>query len=123
MLMLMMEEPGFRRELCATGVVPHLVAIATTPEVAGSHPLVKPFLLTTEAEEFEMRQLAWTCLTSMCHEAGCRAEAVQGGLLNAMLMYVDVEILGGQGEQSAVVQRWTPSQLVPHSQPFCLLSF
>eukprot|EP00873_Tetraselmis_striata_P001553 jgi/Tetstr1/421817/TSEL_012718.t1 len=111
MLILMMDEPGFRQELCASGVVPHLVAVSTTPEVAPSHPLVKPFLLTTEPEELEMRQLAWTCLTSMCHEAGCREEAVRGGLLNAMLMYLDVEVRGGQGDQAAVVQRWTPSQL------------
>jgi len=111
MMILLLDEPGFRSALVHAGTPTWLTAVCTVPELSDSHPLVKPFMLTVDASDFELRELALSCLVSLCQDPVARAEAYGGGFLQALLLYVDVSALGcATGHIHPAIARWAPEQ-------------
>uniref|UniRef100_A0A061QTH0 Flagellar associated protein n=1 Tax=Tetraselmis sp. GSL018 TaxID=582737 RepID=A0A061QTH0_9CHLO len=112
LMLLMMEEQGFREVLCEHGVHAKLAALCTVPELAEPGGSVPAFAVSTDPVDFELRQISWSCLLGLCREPGAVDVALEQGLLQALLIYVDVEALGfGGGCQAPVLARWNAEQL------------
>lgn len=66
---------------------------------------LKPFNQTQQAEDLEMKRLAWNLTGELCQNEQCLKEAVGLGLLRSLLMYVDEE------SAASLAARWPPDQL------------
>lgn len=120
MMVLLMDEPGFRATLCAAGTVSLLAAVSTVPDVADASPYVKPFLLTVEPPDFELRQLSWSCLAALCDDQGALRTAIESGFLRVLLLWADVAALGkASGDKDPAIGRWMPAQQVRHAAGPC----
>lgn len=78
------------------GLAEALLAVSTSPElgVPEHDGIVKPWALTTEDLDYEMRQLAWRAVTAMCVHCGAGSHVValasRWGLMRVLLAFVEL---------------------------------
>eukprot|EP00899_Mesostigma_viride_P002503 jgi/Mesvir1/12253/Mv00470-RA.2 len=90
-------------------LLPLLVAAAVTPEILPFGDIIKPFALTTEPEDYEMKQLTWAVVGACCKADTQSLEyAVEGGFVACLLSYIDPVHLDAPG---GVHSKWSRGQL------------
>mmetsp|Transcript_32935 Transcript_32935/g.63262 ORF Transcript_32935/g.63262 Transcript_32935/m.63262 type:complete len:884 (-) Transcript_32935:291-2942(-) len=102
---MLASEERIRLSFFQSGFVKLAVAAAISPEMACEGMALKPFNQTQQAEDLEMKRLAWNLTGELCQNEQCLKEAVGLGLLRSLLMYVDEE------SAASLAARWPPDQL------------
>lgn len=74
-----------------TGFLRMALAASTSPEFPSKDYELKPFCQTKESEDLELRRLVWGLVCRLCVHPVCLEDSVQGGFLDVLLMYIDVE--------------------------------
>mmetsp|Transcript_28281 Transcript_28281/g.34349 ORF Transcript_28281/g.34349 Transcript_28281/m.34349 type:complete len:858 (-) Transcript_28281:68-2641(-) len=99
-------EDETRVALMNCGHLRDLLAVATTPEIPEQTVILKPFCMTKEVEDFEMRKLSWLTVCELCQNKGCLAMAVERGFIQTLLMYLD-----RNQSQNPGITKWARGQV------------
>ncbi|MEW5303624.1 MAG: hypothetical protein WDW36_006297 [Sanguina aurantia] len=82
-----------------------LLATCTCPELPDASGMVKPYMISTEDLDYELRLIMWACVSRSCSRSPeVMRQAARAGFAKVLLMFVSLT-------EGAEVRRWNPDQL------------
>ncbi|DBA76402.1 TPA: hypothetical protein ACH3X1_010107 [Trebouxia sp. C0004] len=104
---LLAQSRHYRDALCCDAMLQHLLLVCTEPELGGcSTAYLKASSQAIDAEDFEMRQLAWTCMTQLLLHKPAAVNSLAYSFVRVVLMYVQ----SGKGLEEGPLH-WSKPQL------------